>query len=192
VGSLVLTVHQVAYAPRASARHRIRQQSEGNLASLVATPKLRSFFDGVRPLSPTSLEVWATCPYRLFLESALRVAPTQDPEGEWTVDAAEKGSLVHDALEQFFSELAALDRPQQGEAYSADDLDLLERLAYERLRKIEEMGDSGHPLVWEATRRDLLADLRTFLARDTAWAARTRCPPPTSRRHLATGRRGRA
>jgi RecB family exonuclease len=45
----------------------------------------------------------------------------------------------------------------------------LEGIARDRLRKAEDTGDAGHPLVWEATRRELLADLRTFLDRDTEW-----------------------
>jgi ATP-dependent helicase/DNAse subunit B len=76
---------------------------------------------------------------------------------------------VHDVLEQFFTELAPAGRPHGGEAYTSDDLARLERVAHDRLRKAEDTGDSGHPLVWEATRREVLADLRTFLDRDTAW-----------------------
>jgi ATP-dependent helicase/DNAse subunit B len=142
---------------------------DGNLATMAASGRLRSFVDGTRELSPTTLEVWAACPYRFFLESVLRVAATEDPEEQWTIDAAEKGSLVHDVLEQFFSELAPHDRPRGGEAYTNEDLERLERIAHERLRKAEDTGDAGHPLVWEATRRELLADLRTCLDRDTEW-----------------------
>jgi RecB family exonuclease len=138
---------------------------------------VRRFFDGTL-LSPTTLEVWATCPYRFFLESVLRVAPTQDPEEQWTIDAAEKGSLIHDVLEQFFTRLALDSRPRAAEAYTQADLDLLERVASERLQETEHGGEAGHPLVWEATRRDLLADLRTFLERDTQWR-RSRGMHPT-------------
>jgi ATP-dependent helicase/DNAse subunit B len=142
---------------------------DGNLAQMTASRQLQSFMDGTRELSPTTLQVWAACPYRFFLESVLRVAPTEDPEEQWTIDAAEKGSLVHDVLEGFFTELAAEGRPRGGEAYRAHDLERLERIAADRLHKAEATGDSGHPLVWEATRREVLADLRTFLGRDTDW-----------------------
>jgi ATP-dependent helicase/nuclease subunit B len=142
---------------------------DGNLAAMIDSGRLRSFVDGIRELSPTSLEVWAACPYRFFLQSVLHVAATEDPEEQWTIDAAEKGSLVHDVLEQFFSELAADHRPRGGEAYTLADLARLERVAHDRLRTAEDTGDAGHPLIWESTRRELLADLRTFLDRDTEW-----------------------
>ncbi|HLZ31509.1 MAG TPA: PD-(D/E)XK nuclease family protein [Chloroflexota bacterium] len=142
---------------------------DGNLATMTDSSRLRSFVDGTRELSPTALEVWAACPYRFFLQSVLHVAPTEDPEEQWTIDAAEKGSLVHDVLERFFSELAPDHRPRGGEAYTPLDLERLERVAHARLRQAEATGDAGHPLVWEATRRELLADLRTFLDRDTEW-----------------------
>jgi len=101
--------------------------------------------------------VWAACPYRFFLQSVLHVAPTEDPEEQWTIDAAEKGSLVHDVLEQFFSELVPDHRPRGGGAYTPQDLERLERVAHDRLRTTEDTGDAGHPLVWEATRREVLA-----------------------------------
>jgi RecB family exonuclease len=142
---------------------------DGNLGALSQVARLQAFVDGSRMLSPTTLEVWATCPYHFFLESVLRVAPTQDPEEQWTIDAAEKGSLIHEVLARFFAELSTHDRPRAGEAYTLADFERLERIAQDRLRQIEAVGDAGHPLVWEATRRELLADLRTFLARDTDW-----------------------
>jgi ATP-dependent helicase/nuclease subunit B len=151
---------------------------DGNLATMVDSSLLRSFVDGRRELSPTSLEVWAACPFRFFLQSVLHVAATEDPEEQWTIDAAEKGSLVHDVLEQFFSELAADHRPRGGEAYTPADLARLERVAHDRMRTAEDTGDAGHPLVWEATRRELVADLRTFLDRDTEWR-RSRGMDPT-------------
>jgi ATP-dependent helicase/nuclease subunit B len=150
-------------------RSNLFSEFDGNLASMADSSRLRSFVDGSRELSPTALEVWSACPYRFFLQSVLRVAPTDDPEEQWTIDAAEKGSLVHDVLERFFSELAPDHRPRGGEAYTAHDMERLERVAQDRLRTAEDTGDAGHPLVWEATRRELLADLRTFLDRDTEW-----------------------
>src|SRR5262249_42566279 len=133
---------------------------DGNLGTLREAPRLRALLDGSRPLSPTTLQIWATCPFRFFLESVLRLAPTEDPEEEWTIDAAEKGSLVHDVLQRFFLELARQGRPRGAEPYTTDDLLLLERLADERMRHTEQSGSAGHPIVWQATRHDLLADLR--------------------------------
>jgi RecB family exonuclease len=176
---------------------RLRRSSsftefDGNLASLLDATRLVGFVDGQRVLSPTSLEVWAACPYRFFLESVLRVAPTQDPEEQWTIDAAEKGSLVHDVLEQFFSELSLHGRPDTDEAYTPADFDRLEAIARARLSQAEDAGDSGHPLVWEATRREVLADLRTFLDRDTEWRRSQRMKPTYFENAFGDGHEWRA
>jgi RecB family exonuclease len=161
---------------------------DGFLGNIAHSPRLRAFLDGSRPLSPTSLEVWATCPYHFYLESVLRVGPTEDPEELWTIDAAEKGSVVHDILEQFLSALAQEGRPQGAEAYSADDLALLERAAHERLQQTEAAGDAGHPLIWEATRQEILADLRTFLDRDTQWRRESGLSPAYFETSFGDGR----
>ncbi len=52
------------------------------------------------PVSVTQLETYARCPYQFFAERLLQVRPQPDLEEELT--ALEKGSLLHEALFEFF------------------------------------------------------------------------------------------
>ena len=51
--------------------------------------------------SPTSLEMWATCPYRYFLSQVLGIAAPEQPEEIATISPLDRGSLVHAVLERF-------------------------------------------------------------------------------------------
>ena len=53
------------------------------------------------PLSPTSLEQWAGCPFRYFLGHVLRISALDDPEEIYAITPLERGSLVHGVLEEF-------------------------------------------------------------------------------------------
>jgi superfamily I DNA/RNA helicase len=53
-----------------------------------------------RPLSVTQLETYGNCPFKFFARQLLEVRPAQDLDEELT--AREKGSLVHDALFEFY------------------------------------------------------------------------------------------
>jgi hypothetical protein len=106
---------------------------DGNLAGLAhGARRIRRLVDGSGEVSATALERWADCPFRYFLDRVLAAEPTEAPEERWTIDALEKGSLVHDVLEAFFRELAKAARPRDGEPYTAEDVELLERLAAAR------------------------------------------------------------
>jgi ATP-dependent helicase/nuclease subunit B len=151
---------------------------DGNLGTIASSAvQLGQFLDGSRSLSPTTLERWATCPFQFFLNSVLRVEPTETPADTWTIDAGKKGTLIHDVLQQFFSELRSQGRPRVAEAYTADDVARLGAIAREWITSAETAGVTGHPLVWAATRRELLADLRTFLFHDTAQRRATGLAP---------------
>ena len=57
-----------------------------------------------RIVSPTSLEAWASCPHAYFVERLLRVGPVESPEELVEISPLEVGSLVHEALDRFFTE----------------------------------------------------------------------------------------
>ena len=63
---------------------------------------LRSRVD--QRLSATILQSYATCPLQFWLNRVLGVRDLDDPGEDDTIDAATKGSLVHDVLERFFRE----------------------------------------------------------------------------------------
>lgn len=49
-----------------------------------------------RPWSPTALEQFATCPYRFYLSTILRLAPLEIPEEIEELGPLEKGSMTHE------------------------------------------------------------------------------------------------
>ena len=56
------------------------------------------------PVSATSLESWAVCPFRYFLSHVLRLSALETPEETTTISALDRGSLVHEILERFIQE----------------------------------------------------------------------------------------
>ena len=151
---------------------------DGNLAEVAAnTHRLRRLVDGSGAVSATSLQVWAGCPFHYFMERVVGAEPTELPQESWTIDALEKGSLIHRVLELFFLELRSRGRPSPDESYTEGDFALMERLAEEQFEDSARRGMTGHALVWEATRKQVLADLKDFLAVDEAWRRSERLQP---------------
>ena len=108
------------------------------------------------PISPSALETWASCPYRYFLSRILRLsAPPEDDEDD-TISALDKGSLVHKILERFANE-------------GQSDFEQLRKLAEQEFQTAEERGVTGHHLLWEVTKEEILAGLRQFLDAEAKW-----------------------
>lgn len=143
---------------------------DGNVSALAGQAhRLASIFDGRRAISASAVQSWATCGFRYFLERVLGVEPTERPEDAWTIDALERGSLIHAILEEFFRELYQGDAARADHRYGPDDARLLERIAAKHFTEIEARGVTGHPLAWENTRQRILADLAAFLIEDEKW-----------------------
>ncbi len=148
-----------------------------------------------KSLSATRLQAWATCPFRYYLDRVLGVRSTDRPEDaqRWTINALDKGSVIHTILERFYKELIAKELSEDGRAfgpdagndgppgqqldqvapdrrqhavYGPDDYERLAAIAAEELDRYEEKDITGHPLVWKATRSAILADLEILLRRD--------------------------
>ncbi len=107
------------------------------------------------PISPSALEIWATCPYKFFLSRILAIAAPPEEE-EYEMSAAERGSLVHKILERFVRE---------GNQTDTDLLDLAEA----EFAVAEERGVTGYPLPWDMAKEDMQAGLRNFMAAEAEW-----------------------
>lgn len=59
------------------------------------------------PLAVTSLESWAGCPYRSFIERRLRLKRWEEPEISLDPGSQAVGQVVHRALDQLYSEASA-------------------------------------------------------------------------------------
>jgi hypothetical protein len=145
---------------------------DGNLADLAGDALIPS-----GNVSPTSLEHYATCGFRYFLSSVLRLRPPDEPEDRDTMDAAERGTLVHEVLQEFFERKAAEDRPQPLEAWHEGDRQELLDLLEERLDQAQERGRTGLDVYAEHERRRLRADMSAFLEHDTEFRQATGAVP---------------
>jgi len=111
-------------------------------------------------LSPTSLETYATCPYRYFLSRVLGLGREEEPEELERLEPMERGTLVHRVLERFLSELGDADRPRLERRI--DHLARLEAIGREECDAREARGLTGHPVLWRADREAIFDDLRTW------------------------------
>ncbi|MDE2988590.1 MAG: PD-(D/E)XK nuclease family protein [Chloroflexota bacterium] len=122
------------------------------------------------PHSPGALQDWATCPYRYFLGRVLRIEERDDARDELQISALDKGSLMHDILDQFFRQTES--HPSPGERWPRSERQRLETIAIEMLDEARQRGLTGHDLLWRRDRQEILNDLETLLARDDEHRAR--------------------
>jgi hypothetical protein len=135
---------------------------DGNLGALAG--------DDLVPragVSPTSLEHYAACGMRYFLNSVLRLRPPDEPEDRDTIDPRDRGTLVHDVLDRFFRARLEQDRPAVGEPWHDADRDDLLALLDEGLDDARRRGRTGLDVFADHERRRLRADLLTFLEEDS-------------------------
>ena len=139
---------------------------DGNLSDALSGSRLSERLENT-PLSPTSLEQWACCPFRYFLGHVLRISALDDPEEVHSITPLEKGSLVHGILEEFIGEVlkdGTLPRP--GEPWSQRHRTALESIARSHFQAAENRGVTGKLLIWRLEQDDILNDLHSFLEAD--------------------------
>jgi RecB family exonuclease len=131
---------------------------DGVMVSAEAADRAASLvFARSSPVSPSRLEMYAECPYRYFMRYGLGVESMDEPEVTERIDALERGSMIHEVLEQFLKELGRGDLPAEHrrEAHVARLLDIAREAGEERERR----GVTGRPLIWELDRRKINEDL---------------------------------
>ena len=156
--------HQaIATDPRMTSALNARNARNGNVLSPwdgqvgPDIPRVAAIGTRDYPVSPSSLETWATCPYKFFLKRILGIAaPPEEEEDE--MSASERGSLVHKILERFVRE------------GNQTDADLLE-LAETEFAIAEERGVTGYPLLWDMAKEDIRAGLKNFMDAEYEWLA---------------------
>jgi ATP-dependent helicase/nuclease subunit B len=138
---------------------------DGNLAG-VGVP---SPVDMV--VSSTRLESWAKCPFAYFGQRLLEVEPVDDPELQLEMSPLDRGSLIHEVLEQFVAEVLARPperQPGPAEAWSDDDHALIRRIAEQVCAEYEARGLTGRPVFWRRDRAQIVALANRFLLDDDA------------------------
>ncbi|HXH23045.1 MAG TPA: PD-(D/E)XK nuclease family protein [Dehalococcoidia bacterium] len=161
---------------------------DGNLAGLsgLVGPALSV------TLSPTILEYYGACGFRYFLASVLRLKGVEEPEEGETMGAAERGLLVHRALERFFRREQERGRPRPYERWTRSDLDALLAVFDEEYERLRGLGRAGLDVYADFERGSLRADLAAFLEHDNEFRAETGAVPAAFEQRLQPTRAGEA
>ncbi|MFL5821735.1 MAG: PD-(D/E)XK nuclease family protein [Solirubrobacteraceae bacterium] len=116
------------------------------------------------PMSPSSLETFATCAMRFFLSRMLGLSELDEPEQIAQLTALERGSLMHEVMERAMRTWLPHDPPS--ETRRDDHLAELERIAGRVFAAYEARGVTGYQALWEADREAILLDLRLWYERE--------------------------
>ena len=127
------------------------------------------------PVSPTRLEAWARCPFDYLMQHILHVEVPELPEEVYELSPLERGSLVHEILDRFLTEV--LDRPDgapaPGRGWSAAERARMRELGEGACDDYEARGVTGRRIFWQRDRARILDDLDRFLTHDEARRAQS-------------------
>ncbi len=127
------------------------------------------------PFSPTSFEVLAACPYRYLLANVLRVKETARPSEIIRIGGADRGTLMHDVLEEFFVEVDhSGSYPGPTEPWSPHHQRRLMEIAEKHCHRAYDRGIVGSELLWRIDRARIRRDLLLFLDVDSRVRAERR------------------
>jgi ATP-dependent helicase/nuclease subunit B len=147
---------------------------DGNLAGVGVPSPLEAV------VSSTRLEGWATCPFAYFGQRLLEVEPVDDPEQQLEMSPLDRGSLIHEVLEQFVAEVLARPperQPGPDDPWSDDDHALIRRIAEQVCTSYDERGLTGRPVFWRRDRAQIVALADRFLLDDDAKRREARSRP---------------
>ena len=125
--------------------------------------------DGSVVVSPTRLQAYAANPFDYFCQYVLRVDIPELPEERYEVSPLDRGSLVHETLDTFLTEVLARPDGAPGPEAPWNDTDRarLRAIAEAVCATYEAQGRTGRRLFWHRDQRRILAELDRFLTEDT-------------------------
>lgn len=131
-------------------------------------------------LSATTLQQWATCPSSYFFQRVLQVRPLEDRANQDTIDARDKGTLMHTVLESLLSgHLGTRETPglAPDTPWSPTDLRQATQLLDDHAADLQAQGLTGRDVVWAAQLAHLRRALNRALTVDSAMRRRRRSWP---------------
>jgi RecB family exonuclease len=124
-----------------------------------------------RPVSPTQLQAWASCPHAYFVQYLLGVRAIEEPGDEMAITPLDRGNVLHGVLDRFHREVIAGQLPQpDGRGWSDPHISRLRELLDEVAARYERAGRTGRAAYWEIDRERLLHDLLAWVAHDSELA----------------------
>ncbi len=127
------------------------------------------------PVSPTQLQTWTVCPHAYFIQYLLGVRAVEEPGDEITITHADRGSVLHEVLDQFQREVIAGELPQPGpDGWEAAHLVRLSVLFVETCERWERAGRTGRPATWAIHRQHLALELGDWARSDSGYVVARR------------------
>lgn len=138
--------------------HRKWSTADGLILTQGVSPgPLQKFGLSARPYSPSSLQLFASCPYRFALHSVMGLEPLQDTAVLDRIDPLTRGSLFHEVQRRLFRRLGA--SPANSiNIQSAGDV--LDEVLLETAAEYAERLAPPIPQIWVNEIERLRADLR--------------------------------
>lgn len=132
-------------------------------------------YDGLLPdigatttmFSPSALERWSSCPWHYFVRYVLGVQPIEDPDRADSITAADKGTLVHEALNDLHQAVLHHELPQPAAGWTAEHVAALEAAYRRHADEAEARGLTGRRAMWHHDQRRLWRQLRSWLDHDS-------------------------
>lgn len=148
----------IARGTRAEGRRwgrRTFTEYDGVLGAAVAAPPT---------LAATQLETYGLCPFKFFGERILGVREVEEPEVVETITPLDRGALLHDILDRFFSHLVR-DGLVPVRAERLDECRRRLRTTVEEVcAAFETSGAVGYQFMWEVEKARILTDLEGVLS----------------------------
>ncbi|UPT74713.1 MAG: PD-(D/E)XK nuclease family protein [Elusimicrobiota bacterium] len=112
-------------------------------------------------LSPTALDLYATCPFRFFAARVLGLGEREEASDRGELTPQARGTVYHAVLEKFYASLTPLEwsgSKDWGPSYDAAEEFVFKQNDWKAL--------GIYPLLWESARQDMGARLREFIQWD--------------------------
>ena len=142
---------------------------DGDLSGVGVPPITATSDDAaVRPVSPTQIQTWSACPHAYFVQYLLGVRPLDEPEGQISINALDRGSLQHAVLDRLHHDVLDGRLPQPTTSgWTAEHRRALLDHFDEECERAEQTGRTGRPAAWASDRERMRRDLLGWFARDS-------------------------
>jgi RecB family exonuclease len=119
-----------------------------------------------RAYSPTTLEQFAACPYKFFLQAVHRLSPRDEPDAVDELDPLTRGAILHAAFYEVHAALRARGLLPVSPESLALSFDVLEEVFAGLEKRFRDDLAPSIARVWDDAMNQIKADLRESLRRD--------------------------
>ncbi len=121
---------------------------------------------GNSPVSASSLEMYAACPFRYFCNKILLLEILEEPEEIMSISPLDKGALLHDILFEFYETLHREGRLPLDSRDLPEYRSLVEKVSRSHFEKMERRGRTGVEMMWKIEQARLLDDLGKMMEKE--------------------------